>query len=271
LSDPGIQADVLTAGDGYVRTGREDVKRSLIDLIALRCGVETGSLQGAVISEAIETVRRNTARGITIATVLFLLTRVINHGLNSVAELEAWGFTNIGPHVHNLPLSAPEYEYLASTPAAYTEIGEFHIPDLLGRKFPGLFNRGVEEGSLSEAMLRLREGHPELFTPCLQDSSKVQPAALNLFVAETKCRQSDLPESISEEYQSLLTTTVSPSDSIRELIQSQAPTWSSLDEIVEARSELRQLRLTSVGIAIAHCNWTSTTGDLAPLSTWIPD
>jgi hypothetical protein len=101
----------------------------------------------------------------------------------------------------------------------------------------------------------------------VNDRSKLQANVLNKDEAVAHAETAGLKP---EEYVSTLSAGLLSHPAAMERISASFPKWSKL---VDSWTEtpLKNLRLTSVGIAIAHSNWSNRTGGDASLSIWLPD
>jgi hypothetical protein len=118
FKDPDVQMMLRDAQRSYARSGRSDVCRTLVDLVAARCSTQSGGFQAAVISEAVEAVRKLTPAAIAALTVSFILTRTKAVGVTSPDQLIAWLIENVGPFIDELPSRVHEYEFLEATRSA---------------------------------------------------------------------------------------------------------------------------------------------------------
>jgi len=266
--DPDVQALLTEAQVSYARSGRDDVKRTLVDLIAARCSTEPGGLQAVVTTEAVEVVRKITRGGIAILTVSFLVTRVQNEGLNSLADLDVWARQNISPFLPDVPVNRAEFEHLASTGTAIIDIGERSLVSILPKRYPGLFQRGLSREEISDDIWELQEKNGNLFRQCLNNEEKIQVLALNADVARSRFGRSGAPD-VMDRYVELLESNLV--GNVEQFIRERLPAWSEILDTWNRSELIGHTNLTSVGVAIAHCNWTNTMKVSTPLSVWIPD
>jgi hypothetical protein len=134
FKDPDVQMTLRDAQRSYARSGRPDVCRTLVDLVAARCSTQSGGFQAAVISEAVEAVRKLTPTAIAALTVSFILTRGKALGVTSPDQLIAWLIGNVGPFIDELPSGVHEYEFLEATRSASISPAEYDLPGNTSRR-----------------------------------------------------------------------------------------------------------------------------------------
>ncbi|MEU4517382.1 LPO_1073/Vpar_1526 family protein [Amycolatopsis sp. NPDC024027] len=283
--DVDIQAAFFEASTAYVRTGRDDVKRSLVDLVAARCNAKSGGLQAVVLNEAISTVRKLTREGIAALTVAFVAQRVQFADVVDLADLNARCKRALFPLFDtDLPRWQPgaqaELNHLMAVGCATLLAEEQTLQCILVKSYPGLFQEGHFRRAISsdlltvsDRMVRDYQSIP-LFVPCAQDENKLRVNALNRANAETLIRTYARPDEereLVEEYLFLLENGVLNLDQVRDRLTELDHEWETLMFIWEDHPWLSRLEPTSVGLAIAHANWARLLGyETVPLDDWLP-
>lgn len=267
FKDPDVQMMLRDAQRSYARSGRPDVCRTLVDLVAARCSTQSGGFQAAVISEAVEAVRKLTPAAIAALTVSFILTRTKAVGVTSPDQLIAWLIENVGPFIDELPSGVHEYEFLEATRSASISPA-FDLPKILLEGYGGLLQRGITREQIPDPLWAAHEKSTKpLFVPCLRDQSKLHANVLNRKEAIAFAESAGLS---TIDYRSTLAGGQLSDQETMEFISAAYPKWNKLLDSWNTTS-LKNLRLTSVGIAIGHSNWSNRTGGRAPLSIWLPD
>jgi hypothetical protein len=268
--EPDVQAVLLDAQVAYARSGRDDVRRALVDLVAARCVTQTEDMQAVVINEAVATVRKVTRGGIAILTVVFVVGQVKNQGIDSLEALDDWASKYITPFISQVPRMAAEYRYLSATGTATFEgLIDRPLCSLLSRTYPGLFQNGMTEEDIPEVLLQANERrNRQLFTPCVHDTNRIQVAALDDKIAREKIGDAEDPDLV-DLYVKLLERNRMQDHDCEVVIRKKLPVWTQILDLWQSIGEIRRITLTPVGVAIAHCNWTNATQAKAPMSIWM--
>ena len=268
FADPDVQEILTEAQKGYVRSGRQDVKRALVDLVAARCSVESGSLEANIIADAVQVVRKLSKQGIAALTVAWLTTRTKNDNIVDLEMFESWAQCHLGPFIDSMPLINAEIDYLVSSGCATLGPIQIDLGESLQRTYPGLFQRGVGREQISHDLDAVDQARPQkIFLPLPSvEGPRWQAAVLN----EAAARQQLAAESeeMVEEYVRLLNEGALTPDECTAAARAASHEWNRLLEVRD-KTQLNQVRVTAVGTAIAHCNWTSTVGEEVPLAMWL--
>lgn len=264
VQDPDVQYSLLTAQREYARSGSEQLGDTLIDLLVARSGSDTRSLKAIVLNEAIATVGRLTGPQIDALTVHWLCTRVQNGSLTDIESLTLWIRQNLLPFARSLPAHNASYEHLAYTSCASVQITSIDLPGAFAATYPGLFAKGLLEDEVPEPFRGTA-----VITRCLHDANRWQVNALHEEAAREAAQANGLPEH-EQGLVDLLQSNVKPGPEVAELLARLVPEMSMLLD-AWTTTALHNLRLTSVGVAIAHSNWARVAGGSADLSIWIPD
>lgn len=269
ISDPDVQYAVVQAGVGYARTGDEDMAGVLVDLLADRARVETRSLLAVVIDDAVTVAPRLTDGEIAALTVYWRLAHTVNNAVTSLDALESWIRTELSPLVPYLPMGQASYLHLQALGCAVVQITEvdFRIPWV--NTYGGLFTDGFAAEELPEAVQEAAR-HPEavqLLIPALRDKNRWQINAMNSAAIE-KLHGDKLGPDLVPEVKALLESRLMDEERIAKVLETIDPAMGRLREIWKS-TPLKSLRLSAVGMAVAHANWRYLTGATAPLSIWI--
>lgn len=268
FKDPDIQLLLGEAQTIYARSGEPHVKRTLADLIASRCASEAGSVRAIATRQAIDSIKNLTLGQINALTILFILTQAKYPAIHNDASFQTWSSQSVEPFVDSLPVGDVEYSHLSSSGCANRRTGAIvDLAVVLTQTYPGLFQRGL---SLNEVSDDLWDGcsPTELFIPCLNDPKKYQVNAIDMEAAAARATTVGLGD-LSDKYAALLHRTLDW-DEVRAKACRLHPAWTKLFEIW-TNTPLKSLAITTVGVVMAHCHYTSRTGLDVPLSIWLPE
>ncbi|HJQ01947.1 MAG TPA: LPO_1073/Vpar_1526 family protein [Jatrophihabitans sp.] len=267
-ADPDMQHALIDAGLGFARSGDEDMAGILVDLLADRSKEESRSLLALVINDAVTIAPRLTDGEIAILTIYWRLAHTINYAVTSSDALAAFVKTDIAPLVPFLPSGDANYLHLQSLGCAVVQISEIYFQQVWNQTYTALFTQGFTLDEIPEAIHQPLVDS-SLLVQHMRDPTRLQINVLN----EQQLRAGVAGQAIEahvEDIVNFMKSRPMQSDELIEHLAQIDPVMRDLAAIW-ASTSLRYLRLSAVGIAIAHANWRHLTGMTAPLSTWISE
>jgi hypothetical protein len=265
LRSPDTQYALLTVQREYARSGSQIHRELLTDLLVAKCQDRVGDFEDIVLTESIETVRKLTGRQVSALTVHWVIAETKNSSISDHDSLRTWTEVNIVPFLDSLPQSRAEYEHLVYCGCSSVGFSRPLAPTLKGC-YPGIFQRGLHIGQIPAIFGASPYGLP-LFRPCMNDHSKPEVAAID----EESARALAIAEGYDDkvgDYAALLTHNTLDDRAILALLSKIHPAWTTLAQNWE-KTLLADISTTSVGTAIAHCNWARVTGQNEPLAIWM--
>jgi hypothetical protein len=137
--DPDVQYALFTAQRDYARSGDDNLRILLVDLLIQKFEAESGKLIDIVLSEAIETAGKLTVPQVHALTVKWLVTRVVFGGITSIDTLTSRVTADVMPFVDGVPDGRADYEHMQYTGCASIEVGYIGVGNAMGATYPGLF------------------------------------------------------------------------------------------------------------------------------------
>lgn len=266
VADPDFQYSLLSAQRDYARSGAEDLKRLLADLLVRRSSTD-GDLEKVVIAESLETVRKLTRRQIAALSLSWLITRAVLTEIESIEDFLAGAKRDYAPFVSDLPVADAEYQHLqyagCATLNSNAELGEVFAAQL-----PGLFQRGFMDSAVPEQLWH-NSVRDKLFTRCFHEPGMWQIRAVDEERAYCIAEAEGLAE-YADLYAGYLVGYQLSSRQIEEWLSNQGGFWPEFISVWR-KTKISEMYLSSVGMAIGHANWATVTGDATPLSVWITE
>lgn len=266
--DPDFQYGLYTVQREYARNGDADLGDLLVDLLVDRTKHEERSILQIVLNESLAVAPKLTADQLSILSVVFVLKYTRNLGLAMPAALTAYLEQYLGPFLTSLTNRMAAYQHLEFAGCGTVGIGSISIPSIFRKSYPGLFSKGFTGETLGELLPSL-PADLLLLTQCHRDPEKLQ---LNSAFDEDAFRKVAAELAVTEEDATTLwrlgAENLMSEDEVRELLVS---LWPSMAQFIALwdESPMKNLTLTSVGIAIGHANIKRRCGEFTNLSIWI--
>lgn len=267
MEDPGMQYAIFTAQKEYAKTGDKDLSDMLVDILVDRASQEERNLKQIVLDESLKVVPKLTASQMDSLTIIFIIKYSRNFGINNLPTFKDYLTSYIKPFTSILSKEHSLYQHLEFTGCGSISLGAAKIQDVFSKTYKGIFCKGFTKEQI-ESVIPEFERFKTLIIPCLNDSEKLQIAALDEEVLEEKSKQLGLSNDEINKLKPFLNNHQLKGEELIKLIKEQGDFMSSLFEIWD-NSSLKNMTLTSVGIAIATANLRRKTGITVDLGIWI--
>lgn len=266
FKDPDFQYLLGDAQEAVARAGDDAVRDTLVDIIAQR-SLEKGRTRLAItLSEAATIAAKLTANEFATLSLSYLVRYTIHHAVTSPPALANYVEQMLLPLARDVAREQSSFWHLQAQSCANIEMGQVDLASVFRQQYGGVLGDGFTREQLESHLPEGKKSALDPFViPCLNDPSRLQPAAINLNVFKTKAVPSGLNEGELTNVWGLFENTI---PDISERLSRMAPGSPLLFDIW-ANTPLKNLTLTSVGIAIAHANARRVTGLEAPLNIWI--
>lgn len=267
MEDPSMQYAIFTAQKEYAKTGDKDLSDMLVDILVDRAALQERNLQQIVLDESLAIVPKLISNQLDTLTIAFIFKYSRNFGVNDIPTLKNYLKTYVEPFTSNLSKEDSLYQHLAFTGCASISIGSSTIENIYLQTYKGIFCKGFTKVEF-EALGLVFESYPSLTMTCLNDNSKFQIAALDEEVLQKKATQLGIGQDDLNKLKLFINNYQLNSNEVKEIIKSQGEFMQSLFDIWD-NSSLKNISLTSVGIAIATANLRRKTGITVDLGIWI--
>ena len=270
LRDPDMQYALFTAQREYARIGDRDLSELLVDILVDRAAQKDRNLRQIVLNEALAVAPKLTPEQLDILSLSFVVRYTRRLNLRNLADFAIHVRDNILPFSASIPKHRAPYLHLQYAGCASIEIVEAVIGGILFNIYPGLFSSGFSEEEFVAAV-----GPPEpwigsLLIPCLHNPAMLQVAALSVEDIDTACERSSVALEHRGKIRELQLRHRMSQQAIEAWLQANVGGAENLPNLW-SDTPLKQLALTSVGIAIAHANIRrKLKRDDYDLSIWIP-
>ena len=146
-------------------------------------------------------------------------------------------------------------------------MGASSIGKILRQRYGGVFSKGFPVEELEKREITTPSNSP-IFTQCLHDKSKIQLNAMSEEVLRAEAQRHGINEQETNKLVGLNNSSHMNDNEIREFLVNLRPYMDKVFDIWEG-SFMKNMSLSSVGIAIGHANLKRHIGEFTDLSIWI--
>lgn len=267
MADPGMQYSLFNAQKEYARTGDKDLSELLEDILVERSGNPERNLMQIVLDECITVAPKLTPDQFDALSLIFLLRYTINYNNIDIRRFNGYFKRYIEPFLNGIQDNDSRYQHLEFTGCGTLGIGQIVPAKSNLSNYPVLFFKGFTQEEFEQ-----RVDEPEtiqkFLVPCHHDENKLQFASLNDDELEKLLRQNNIPEDNIHKCISLYEGYRMNQNEAHDYLVANVPGYKDFNEKWN-NSSIRQMSLTSVGIAIAHANITRKIHERFNLNIWI--
>jgi hypothetical protein len=265
--DPDFQHALFSVQKNYARTGDKELGDLLVDLLVDRTKHSERSLIQIVLKESLSTAPKLTSDQLAVLSIIHHFKETV---ISNIVDIKA--FTGIldrfvEPFSGSITKSQTCYKHLDFTGCVSTSIGSTSIEALLQKRYGGLFSRGFTEEELQRRDITTSK-YSALLIKCLHDSDKMQFFGLSRPILLDNLSHHGVQEQEAQKLTNLYDSTLMGYAEIKELLLNLCPYMENVFDVWHG-SSMKNVNLTSVGIAIAHANTKKQCGEFGNLSSWM--
>jgi len=266
FADPDFQHAVFEAQKSAARSGDDSVRDTLVDLIARRSLEKKRTRRAIVLAEAATKIANLTDDEFAALSLTYMARYTVSNNIADLPRLGSHIQDRLIPFAKNVSREQSSFWHLQAESCANIEMGHINLFDSLRQAYGGVLGDGFTREQLESHLPDGRKNAlDEFIMPCLNDPTKLQPRTLNFEALKQIAVNTGLTENELRNVWNLFEGTMAGAP---ERLTSVAPDFQFLLELWNS-TPLKNLSLTSVGIAIAHANAVRVIGLDAPLSIWI--
>ena len=267
MEDPGMQYAIFTAQKEYAKTGDKDLSDMLVDILVDRAAQQERNLKQIVLDESLSIVPKLTLSQLDTLTIIFILKYSRNHNVGNLVQLKKYLEDYIAPFTQLLSKENSLYQHLEFAGCGSISLGSSQIESTLLMTYKGLFCKGFTKEQIENTTIPF-ENQKSLIVTCLQDSTKLQLAAIDEEVLEQKATAIGLSVDQINLLKPFLNNYQMNADEAKVFLKQQGDFINVLFDVWD-NSPLQNMTLTSVGIAVATANLRRKTGISVDLGIWI--
>lgn len=269
LSDPDVQNAVFEAQVGFARSGEEELKSTLVNLLGRRVNEDDRNLRSLALNEAIISAPKLTEqqrRGL--AWVYYIRgsrpapTQTVH---DYFADLEG-AVAALGV---DIPRNSADYQHMEYVGVTALLLTELTFGAAIHSGAEGFFTRGFAENDSDPALLlRLRES--QLVHQSVWDADLLQLSYSSDHDFEEIFTRSGFKADL-ETLMRVGTTGRMSTEEAADAIVEKIPGLAPIRDVWETvHNGPKSMRLSSVGLALANVYFVEATGHEMPLESWLP-
>jgi hypothetical protein len=266
-ADPDMQRSLFNAQREYACSGDDDLELALVDLLVDRAGESQPGMRRIVLNEAITAAPKLPIGQRRALAFAFLVRHASFIGALSLEALHEEYFRSaMAPLAEELPRNQAAFQHIEYVGAGTVSMGSVSFAAAMARKQRPWFTRGFSRDEVPLEVADLMND-AEIAIPCLRDPDRLQLRVANeetlAELLATRGRTGAEPQLLA-----LFNAGAMSDEEVRREIEERTPELRDGIDAWETTS-LKQLNLTTVGIAIGHGYWRRVTGIDAPLSIFL--
>jgi hypothetical protein len=271
FQDPDFIYLLGRAQHAYARSGDLQLRDTLIDLIARRSQATGRTRLSLTLNEAVEKAACLTKNEFAELSAVYLLRYAVHRGIKNLQMLVDEFKRMMVPLLPDISNEPPSYEYLeAQACAKIEELNIFDLDRAFRENYCGVLQSGFERAEIEAILPEGKKNALDyMITTCSNDQTKLEfNNCLNCRAFLSRGIRSGLRH---RELMDAYTFFESKMLTKEEIIKRLNPVLPEIERMYRLWSitPLKNLTLTSVGIAIAHSNLVRLADFEADLSIWI--
>jgi len=220
-----------------------------------------------VLNESLTVASKLTTGQLDILSLIFMLKYSIRYDLTSLLSLKEYLNNTILPFASKLTKENAHFQHLEYAGCGGISLGNRSLESIFLTNYPGLFSKGFTNEE-AENLVSDPQKQLGIFTPCLHNEKLLQVSAVNYDVIKRICKENKLTEQVESQVIELQKNNIMTDEEVKLYLVKLVPNMEILFDHWE-NSSLKNMTLTSVGIALAHANIRRMINDSIDLSIWI--
>lgn len=275
MLDPDMQFALYTSQKEYARTGDKDLGQLLVDILVDRAKNNERTLMQIVLNESLSVVPKLTIEQFDALSLIFLIKYTKYMRMNSIQILSDYISKYYVPFMDNLTKEPSYYQHLEYTGCGSISIGETQIERVFRESYSGLFCKGFKK---DEFMNQIISGKTftseeintlaEIFIPCFHNIDLYQLSVKDNEELEKICTSKGISKDNISKIKDIYSNYLMSEHEVKEFLKKIHPCMDKLFDYWD-NSYMKNVILTSVGIAIAHANIRRKINENFDLSIWI--
>ena len=265
--DPDFQYSLYTVQKEYAKSGDKNLGDLLVDILVERTKVDQRGLLQIVLNESLAVAPKLTTSQLCALSIIFSLKYTRYLRMNSLDMLKHYLGYRLAPFAKDLPKSQASYQHLEFTGCGSVPFVSSSMTSIFKQTYPGVFTTGFSKEQFDGEIKQIT-GSEKLLRPCVRDNSLFQFNATGFEVLKNKAKANGISETEYTKIEGFWKKYLISDEELKKDLVNKNESMAIIYDVWE-NSPMKNMRLTSVGIAIAHAYTHSKTGDSDDLSIWI--
>jgi hypothetical protein len=256
-------------GDAQKAAARSDdaaIRETLVDIVARR-SMETARTRLALtLNDAAIRAANLTADEYAALSLVYVSRYTVQNGIDSFDKLCDYVNSCMIPFAKLVSREAASFWQIQAQSCGSIETGRFFLERAFQELYAGVLGTGFSREQLEAHLPDGKKNTLDQFVvPCVHDETKLQPNAIRFEIFKGVVDQTSLTDNELQNVWSLFVSTIGD---IQARLRPKVPEVDLLFDVWNS-TPLKQLNLTSTGIAIGHANAARVVGFKADLKFWI--
>lgn len=265
--DPDFQHALFGVQKEYARCGDKGIGELLIDILIDRSKHPSRDILQIVLNESLTVAPKLTTDQLAALSIIFLFRYTINNDINSLSTFYKYLDIHIKPFSNSISNRQASYQHLEYSGCGAISITSIELPQLICRQYGGLFSKSLDEIQFENKQFIIPRQSP-IFSRCINNENNIQVNAINEETIKIEAHNHNIPESEIPKLLAMHNESMMNNEEIKDITIKGAPYMSNIFDIW-SNSAMKNITLTSVGIAIGHANVKKDIGEFTNLSLWI--
>jgi len=265
--DPDFQYSLFTVQKEYAKSGDKDLGDLLVDILVERTKVEQRGLLQIVLNESLAVAPKLTNSQLCALSIIFSIKYTRDLRMNSLDMIVHYLSQRLSPFAIDLPKSQASYQHLEFAGCGSISIGSSNINKIFKIRYPGVFTKGFSKEQFDNKIAQI-SGSEKLLIPCLRDNSLFQFNASDFETLKNKTKEEGNSETEYAKIEAFWKKYLISDEELKKELIKKDVNMAIIYDVWE-NTPMKNMTLTSVGIAIAHAYTRSKTGNTSDLSVWI--
>jgi len=265
ISSPDFQYISKTAAISASRSSSTELHKNLSSLITQRINNDDEDLKRIVYDEAISTIGKLTMDQLKIITLCYLLKYTSYGGIVSWETYKTYLDTHIKPFLGFKNTNA-EFQHIEYAGCGSIGIGSWDVINIHKQQYSFLFSNLTEKDQVDNLTLPDEIKKEIVVLDTKEDKYFIK--FKNKTELEEYLKKKKIDDEITKKLVLIYESHIKNNDEVKKKIAEETDVGKELVELWE-KSSLKNLSLTSVGIAIGASYFEQTTGEKIDISIWI--
>lgn len=239
----------------------------MVDILVERSKEQERNILQIVLNESLKIAPKLTKDQLAALSIIFLLKYTRFSGLNSLEGLKYYIEVRLTPFINELTESETCYQHLSFAGCGAKSIGSVKIGKIFRETYPGVFSVGFPQEEIEKQNFEIPTD-VKAFIPCLHNKNLLQVNAIDEDAIRNGPHFASVGQNDKNKIVSLLKDRAMGENKIEEYLKENYKPMAALLDIWN-KTSMKNMTLSSVGIAIGHANSRRVTGDNSHLSIWI--